>query len=73
MAGLFCEACLKVEINEYFDAFAQNREPLEIDESTDGYLCRQIGFTVVPLTLSENGSKLLVEEIETDWLEAIVN
>jgi len=73
MAGLFCEACLKFEINEYFDAIAQNQEPLGSDESTEGFLCRQIGFTVVPLMLSESESKLLVEEIEADWLEAMVN
>ena len=73
MAGLFCETCLKLEINEYFDSIAQSKEPLGTDESSDGFLCRQIGFTVVPLMLSENESKLLVEEIEADWLEALVN
>ena len=73
MAGLFCEPCLKLEIKEYLDAIGQTREPLGSDESSDGFLCRQIGFTVVPLMLSENESKLLVEEIQTDWLEAMVN
>jgi len=73
MTGLFCEACLKLEINEYFEAFAQNNLPLGNDESTDSCLCRQIGFAVVPLALSDEESKLLVEEIEADWLEAMVN
>jgi hypothetical protein len=73
MTGLFCEACLKLEINEYFAAFAQNNLPLGNDESTDSCLCRQIGFAVVPLALSDEESKLLVEEIEADWLEAMVN
>jgi hypothetical protein len=73
MAGLFCEACLRLEINEYFAAFTQNNLPLRSDESTESCLCRQIGFAVVPLALSEEESKLLVEEIEADWLEAMVN
>lgn len=73
MTGLFCEACLKLEINEYFTAFAQNNLPLGNDESTEGCVYRQIGFAVVPLALSEEESKLLVEEIEVDWLEATIN
>lgn len=73
IAGLFCEACLKIEINEYFKAFAQSDLPLGSDESTERCLCRQIGFAVVPLSLSVEESKLLVEEIEVDWLEATVN
>jgi len=73
MTGLFCAKCLRLEIDEHFDAISQNKEPLGKDESTDSCLCRQIGFTVVPLTLSEDESKLLVGEIEADWLEAMVN
>ena len=71
-AALFCEACLKLEINEYVAAFAQSNLPLGRDESTESCLCRQIGFAVVPLALSEEESKLLVEEIEADWLEVKV-
>jgi hypothetical protein len=48
-------------------------EALGSDESTERCLCRQIGFSVVPLALSAEESKLLVEEIEVDWLEATVN
>lgn len=73
MTGLFCERCLKLELNEYFDAIPQSNEPLGIDESTEGFLCRQIGFTVVPLMLAERESRLLVEEIESDWHEVLVN
>jgi hypothetical protein len=73
MAGLFCETCLRLEINDYFDAIAQNKEPLGSDESTEGFLSRQIGFTVVPLMLSENESNLLVEEIKAKWLETAIN
>lgn len=73
MAGLFCESCLKLEINNYYQSFAQAKLPLGLDESPEGFLCRQIGFVVVPLMLTENESKLLVDEIESDWLEAVVN
>lgn len=73
MAGLFCEACLKLEINDYFEDFIQKDVPLGCDESSEGFFCRQIGFTVVPLMLSKEESELLVEEIKSDWLEAMVN
>lgn len=73
MTGLFCEACLKLEINEYFAAFAQINLPLEGDESTERCLCRQIGFAVVPLMFSQEEVKLLINELEADWLESVVN
>jgi hypothetical protein len=73
MTGLFCEACLQLEIQNYFDAFTQSEVSLGADESCESFLCRQIGFTVVPLMLCEEESKLLIEEIEADWLEALVN
>jgi hypothetical protein len=73
MTGLFCEACLTLELREYFVAIAQSNEPLGSDESTAGFLCRQIAFTVVPLMLAERESRLLIEEIEADWLETMVN
>ena len=73
MAGLFCESCLRLEIDNYLQSFNQTKLPLGIDESTERFLCRQVGFAVVPLMLSEEESKLLVDEIESDWLERTVN
>ncbi|MGC1300123.1 MAG: hypothetical protein WA869_34285 [Alloacidobacterium sp.] len=73
MAGLFCESCLKLEIDNYFQSFTQAKLPLGIDESTESFLSRQVGFVIVPLILSEEESKLLVDEIESDWLECTVN
>jgi hypothetical protein len=72
-AALFCEPCLKLEVDNYFVALAQSKLPFGSDESTDGFLSRQIGFVIVPLILSAEESKLLVDEIEIDWLEAKVN
>lgn len=73
MVGLFCKACLKVEIINYFAAFAQSSLPLGNGESTQRCLCRQIGFAVVPMVLCEEESALLAKEIEADWREAMVN
>ncbi|MGD0941026.1 MAG: hypothetical protein ABR905_15065 [Terracidiphilus sp.] len=73
MTGLFCETCLKLEINEYFAAFAQNNIPLGSDESTERCLCRQVGFAVVPLMFSREEAKLLIDELDTDWLASAVN
>jgi hypothetical protein len=73
MTGLFCRACLQEEIREFMDSITQNEAPLGVDESCESFLCRQIGFTVVPLMLGDEESELLAEEIEADWLEAMVN
>lgn len=73
MAGLFCESCLRLEIESYCHAFEQARIPLGEDESPEGFLCRQIGFTVVPLMFGQEEAKVLIDELETDWLECPVN
>lgn len=73
MAALFCEPCLKREIDENYGALAQNMIPIGSDESANDFLSRQIGFLVVPLTLRPEESDLLVDEIRSDWLEATVN
>ena len=70
--GLFCESCIKLEINDYFESFAQNNEPVGPDETTEDYLCREFGFVVLPLMLSEKESKLLAEEIISDSLKTSV-
>jgi hypothetical protein len=73
MAALFCDVCLKLEIDDNFGALAQNRLPVGTDESAKDFLSRQIGFLVVPLILERKESDLLVEEIQSNWLEAMVN
>jgi hypothetical protein len=72
-AGLICEACLKLEINDQLDAFAQSKLPLGTGESAEAFFRRQIGFVVVPLMLDEKESELLVDEIEAEWLDVLVN
>jgi hypothetical protein len=73
LAGLFCEACLRLEVESYYDAFGQAKLPLGEDESPDGFLCRQIGFTVLPLMFSQEEAEVLIDELDTDWLECPVN
>ena len=73
MACLFCESCLRLEIENYYDAFEQAKIPLGKDESPDGFLCRQIGFAVVPVLFSQEEAKVLIDELDTDWLECAVN
>ena len=73
MAGLFCESCLRFEIESYYDAFEQAKTPLGENESPDGFFCRQVGFAVVPMTLSHEEAQVLIDEFDTDWLECEVN
>ena len=73
MAALFCEACLKIEIDENFGALAQEKLPVGTDESAKDFLSRQIGFLVVPLNLAQKESELLIEELKGNWLDVAVN
>jgi hypothetical protein len=73
MAGRFCESCLRLELENYYESFRQAKEPLGKDESPDGFLCRQIGFAVVPLVFGQEEAKVMVDELNSDWLECAVN
>jgi hypothetical protein len=70
---LFCDAFLKLEINDCFGAFTLDNFPPEGDVSCEGFPCRQAGFSLVHLMLSKEESELLVEEIKSAWLAAMVN
>ena len=67
--GLFCESCIRQEIDDYFESFAQNAQPVGADETSHEYLSRELGFAVLPLMLSGKESKLLAEEINSDSLK----
>jgi hypothetical protein len=71
--GLFCEACIKLEINDYFESFAQNGEAVGHDETSEEYLCRELGFAVLPLMLSGKEKGLFAEEIISDPFKSLVN
>jgi hypothetical protein len=73
LVGLFCESCLRLEIESYYDAFEQAELPLGMDESPNGFLCRQIGFAVVPLILGNEEATVMIDELNSDWLECAVN
>lgn len=73
VVGLFCESCIKLEINDYFDSFAQNSEPVGPDETSEEYLSREFSFAVLPLMLSEIESSLLAHEIVSDSMKTAIN
>jgi hypothetical protein len=73
LAGLFCEECLRIEVDGLCESFAQSRIPLGADESSKGFLARQIGFIVVPILFSQRESELMFEELATDGIETAVN
>ncbi len=73
LVGLFCESCLKLEIEGYYDAFEQAKLPFGKDESPNGFLCRQIGFAVVPLILGDEEAKVIIDELNSDWVECEVS
>jgi len=73
LAGLFCESCLRLEIENYYESFRQAEEPLGKDESPAGFLCRQIGFAVVPLFFGADEANAMIDEFNSEWLECAVN
>ena len=70
---LLCTSCLRLEIGDFYEGFAQSSIPLGADESPDVCLFRQIGFAVVPLMLSDRESQLLIDELRIDGFEMAVN
>ena len=70
---LLCTSCLRLEIGDFYEGFAQSSIPLGADESPDVCLSRQIGFAVVPLMLSDRESQLLIDELRIDGFEMAVN
>jgi len=73
LVGLFCEPCLKLEIESYYAAFEQAKLPFGKDESPNGFLCRQIGFAVVPLIFGDEETKVMIDELNSEWLECAVH
>ena len=73
LVGLFCDSCLRMELNELSDGFAQSSIPVGVDESPDLCRCRQIGFAVIPLLFSQREAELLIDELRTDGVEMAVN
>jgi hypothetical protein len=73
MVTLLCQDCLRFELDDFHEALNQTSIPFGEDATEESFLCRQIGVLVVPLAVSYNESRLLVEELQTDGLECVVN
>jgi hypothetical protein len=63
LVELLCTSCLRLEIDDLYEALPQANIPLGTDESPVRCVSRQIGFAVVPIILSERESQLLIEEL----------
>jgi hypothetical protein len=70
---LLCPGCLRLEIDDSYEAFAQSSIPVGANETPDVRVCRQIGFAVVPLMFSERESQLLIDELRSNVFETAVN
>lgn len=73
LVELLCPSCLRLEMDDLCEAFAQSRIPVEADETPDVCVSRQIGFSVVPLMFSERESQLLIDELRTNGFETEMN
>lgn|ERR1700733_1146454 len=69
LVELLCASCLRFEIDDLYEGFAQSSIPMGADESPDVCLSRQIGFAVVPLTFCEREFQLLVDELTAGGFE----
>src|SRR5258708_964492 len=72
LVELLCASCLRLEIDDVYEGFAQSSIPIGADESPDACLSRQIGFAVVPLRFCERECQLLVNELTTGGFELSV-
>ena len=66
LVGLFCESCLRLQIEDLFAGFSQSERPVSPNETPDSCFCRQVGFVVVPIEFGERESQLLIEELGLD-------
>jgi hypothetical protein len=73
LVALVCQSCLPLQIDDLCKGIAQMKIPVGVDETPDRCLCRQVGFAIVPLKLSEPESGLLIDELGTEVLETTVN
>lgn len=73
LVELLCPGCLRLEIDDFYEAFTQSCIPVGADETPDVRVCRQIGFAVVPLMFSERESQLLIDELRTNGFETAEN
>ena|SRR5450631_149984 len=72
MATLLCDVCLKYELKHFHESLDQCSIPLGKEETENSFLCRQFGLLVVPMSLTYDESRLLVDELETNGLECFV-
>lgn len=72
LVELLCASCLRFEIDDLYEGFAQSSIPIGADESPDVCLTRQIGVAVVPITFCEREYQLLVNELTTGGFELSV-
>ena len=73
LIGLFCEACLRLQIDDLLVELSQTKAPAGSNETPDSSICRQVGFVVVPIKFSERESQLLIDELGVENCETIVN
>jgi hypothetical protein len=66
LVGLFCESCLRLQIEDLFAGFSQSKTPVSPNETPDRCLCRQVGFVVVPIEFGHTESQLLIDELGLD-------
>lgn len=73
LVELLCPGCLRLEIDDLYEALAQSSIPVGADETPDVRVCRQVGFAVVPLMFCERESQLLIDELTTNGFETAGN
>ena len=73
MVTLLCDVCLKYQLEYFHGSLGQCSIPLGNEETDDSFLVRQFGVLVVPISLTYDESRLLVEELETNGLECFVH
>jgi hypothetical protein len=71
---LVCQDCLKLELDDFHKSLDQVMKPLqEWELPEERCLSREYGVVVVPLKLTYDESRLLVEELGTDGLVRFQN
>lgn len=70
VVSLICQSCLRPEMDDLCNGFAQSALPVTSNESPSRCLCRQVGFAILPLTFRQRESGLLIDELNVDCIES---
>lgn len=68
--ALFCRRCLKTTLNDFHKSYPQCKIPLSDDETEKLSLVRQLGLLVIPIAISTEEQRVLLNHLQFDEIQS---